>query len=353
MKSIKQVLFCALFLSACGSDSQRGVDPMSFMPKLPVAQTTDVQALQVEQPKHEAATAELVIPTKLDDCLAQGRALVAKGDLANAKLMFEAATKLDKKRAEPHIELAKLYITKGERGLAMASANKAVKLAPLSSQAWNTKGRAELNRFAYDDAIEAFSKAVELNADNVWAWNNLGYTELQLKKYDEAVEHLTQATSKKDATGFMFNNLGTALEHLNKLDEARDAFEAGGKLGSSPALASRKRLEGVKSIAIVDSTDKPDVKPDVTHTFDNSEGPMQPDTDETAASTDDDETKPEAVEPAAVEPTKSVEPAAVKPEAVEPAPKAAEPVKSAEPSPVAPVAPTGETASDAGVQGSI
>jgi hypothetical protein len=332
MKSIKQVLFCALFVSACGSDSQRGVDPMSFMPKLPVAQTTDVQAPAVEQPKHDVtATAELVIPTKLDDCLAQGRALVAKGDLANAKLMFEAATKLDKKRAEPHIELAKLYITKGERGLAMASANKAVKLAPLSSQAWNTKGRAELNRFAYDDAIEAFSKAVELNADNVWAWNNLGYTELQLKKYDEAVEHLTQATSKKDATGFMFNNLGTALEHLNKLDEARDAFEAGGKLGSSPALASRKRLEGVKSIAIVDSTDKPDVKPDVTHTFDNSEGPMLPDTDETPA-TDEDETKPDAVEPAAVEPG-----------AVEVAPKVEDKA----------VTPTSETASDAGVQGSI
>jgi len=253
MKSIKQVLFCALFVlpgvSACGSDSQRGVDPMSFMPKLPVAPTTDVQAQIVEQPKHDAtATAELVIPTKLDDCLVQGRALVAKGDLANAKLMFEAAAKLDKKRAEPHIELAKLYITKGERGLAMASANKAVKLAPLSSQAWNTKGRAELNRFAYDDAIEAFSKAVELNADNVWAWNNLGYTELQLKKYDEAVEHLTQATAKKDATGFMFNNLGTAYEQLDQLDDARTAFGKGGQLGSLAAAASEKRLEGVKSV---------------------------------------------------------------------------------------------------------
>ncbi|MEO8548790.1 MAG: tetratricopeptide repeat protein [Kofleriaceae bacterium] len=346
MKSIKQVLFCALFVSACGSDSQRGVDPMSLvqqgMPKLPVAQIADVQSPVVEQPKHEL-TAALAIPTKLDDCLAQGRALVAKGDLANAKLMFEAATKLDKKRAEPHIELAKLYITKGDRGLAMASANKAVKLAPLSSQAWNTKGRAELNRFAYDDAIEAFSKAVEINADNVWAWNNLGYTELQLKKYDEAVEHLTQATSKKDATGFMFNNLGTALEHLDRLDDARDAFEAGGKLGSSQALASRKRLEGVESIAIVDTGEKPDVKPDVTHTFDNSEGPMVPDTDDTtgddSTDTGDEETKPE--------PTAA--PVDVQPAAVE-APKA---IETAPVAPVAPVAPTTETASDAGVQVTI
>jgi len=280
MKSIKRSMLCALLfsMSACGSDSQRGVDPMSFMPKLPAVEqsvalaapsTTTAPAVEVES--------VIAVPTKYDDAIAQGKELAKKGDSANAKLMFEAAAKLDKKRAEPHVELAKLYITSGERGLAMSAANKAVKLAPLSSAAWNTKGRAELNRFAYDDAIEAFSKAVELDQDNVWAWNNLGYTELQLKKYDEAVEHLSQATQKKDAAGFMFNNLGTALEHLDRLDEARVAFEAGGKLGSKEALSSRKRLEGVKSIAIVESNERPDVKPDVTHTFDNSEGPMQPD----------------------------------------------------------------------------
>ena len=316
MKSIKRSMLCALLFSmaACG-DSERGVDPMSFMPKLPVVEQP-IAAGQVESPIKAETPAKveptIAIPTKFDDALAQGKELATKGDTANAKLMFEAAAKLDKKRSEPHMELAKLYITSGDRGLAMAAANKAVKLAPLSSQAWNTKGRAELNRFAYDDAIEAFSKAVELNQDNVWAWNNLGYTELQLKKYDEAVEHLSQATQKKDATGFMFNNLGTALEHLDRLDEARVAFEAGGKLGSREALASRKRLEGVKSIAIVEPVDKPDVKPDVTHTFDNSEGPMQPD-DAADPKTDDDSATDEVTPDAAVVEQPKADPAPVAP----------------------------------------
>ena len=138
--------------------------------------------------------------------------------------MLEAAIKLDKKRAEPHIELARMYITSGDSGLAVDAANKAVKLAPLSSQAWNTKGRAELARFAYDDAIDAFTKAVELDRDNVWAWNNLGYTELQLKKYDDAAS-TSPRRQRKGATGYMFNNLGTALEQLDRVDEARHAFE--------------------------------------------------------------------------------------------------------------------------------
>ena len=298
MKSIKRSMFCALLFSvaACGSDSSQRVDPMSFMPKLPVVEqhAVAVVAPATDTPK----PIELVIPTKFDDALEQGRALASKGESANAKRMFEAAIKLDKKRAEPHMELAKLYITSGERGLAMAAANKAVKLAPLSSQAWNTKGRAELNRFAYDDAIEAFSKATELNQDNVWAWNNLGYTELQLKKYEEAAAHLGEATTKAGATGYMFNNLGTALEHLDRLEEARVAYEGGGKLGSKEALSSRKRLEGVKSIAIVDTGTKPDVKPDVTHTFDNGEGPSEG----PAATPDDmdapaDDAQPEAAKP--------------------------------------------------------
>jgi hypothetical protein len=48
----------------------------------------------------------------------------------------------------------------------------------------------------------------------------------------------------------MFNNLGTALEQLDNLDDARVAYESGGTLGSKEAASSRKRLEGVDSIAI-------------------------------------------------------------------------------------------------------
>src|SRR6185503_7721497 len=106
-----------------------------------------------------------------------------------------------------------------------------------------------------------FRKATELNADNVWAWNNLGFAHLQLKHYQDAVDALTEATSRKGAEGYMWNNLGTAYEQLGQLDDARTAFENGGKLGSKEALASRKRLEGVKTIVVM-KTDKPDAKPD-------------------------------------------------------------------------------------------
>jgi tetratricopeptide (TPR) repeat protein len=125
-----------------------------------------------------------------------------------------------------------------------------VAIAPDSTAAWNTLGRAELLRKQYDAAIAAFQKAVELDRDNAWAWNNLGFVQLETKHYDAALTALVEATSRPTATGYMFNNLGTAYEQLGRLDEAREAFDKGGKLGSVPALASRKRLEGVKTVAI-------------------------------------------------------------------------------------------------------
>jgi tetratricopeptide (TPR) repeat protein len=249
---MKKILFALLLASGCGDDAV-AVDPMSFMPKLPT-QTRIAEVSPVDHVQPVSAPVQApVAPTQFDDALAQGRALAAKGDRDGAVQMLEAAIKLDKKRAEPHIELARVYIADGKRGPAIAASKKGTKLAPLSSLAWNTQGRAELTAFNYDDAIEAFSRACELDQNNVWAWNNLGYAELQLKKYDEAAEHFTEATSRKGATGFMYNNLGTALEQLGRFDEARFAFESGGKLGSREAASSRKRLEGVDSVATADA----------------------------------------------------------------------------------------------------
>lgn len=246
----------------------------------------------------------LEIPTKFSEAMALGKALSAKGESSRAKEVLEAAAKIEKKSAEPHIELARLYIAMGEKGLAIKSANKAVKLAPESSQAFNTLGRAELARFNYDNAVVAFRQATELNADNTWAWNNLGFTHLQLKHYQDAIEALETATAKKDAAGYMFNNLGIAYEQLDKLDEARDAFESGGKLGSIEAKASRKRLEGVDSIAST-RTAKVETPKALEKTYDNAEEmPPLPE---------------DAVEPVA-EPTPAEAPKAEEPKVEEPAP---------------------------------
>ncbi len=260
MIQLRSVLFAlSLPLAACGSDHESSTvafRPTDYVVAVPSRTGTVLPVVHDSVPREPTAIdATVPMPTKYDELLVLGKQLVEQGKHAEAKELLEAASKLERKKPEPHIELARMYITTKQKGAAVASANKAVKLAPDSSQAWNTKGRAELNAHKYDDAIDAFTKAVELNPDNVFAWNNLGYTELLTKNFEDAVTHLTEATSRTGATGYMFNNLGTALEHLDQLDDARVAYESGGKLGSREAGASRKRLEGVESVTAVASAE--------------------------------------------------------------------------------------------------
>src|SRR5580698_4122141 len=114
---MKKILFAVMLASACGEDGT-AVDPMSFMPKLPSVEVPVVA--DVSTPVIVAPTPVVVaMPTQFDDALAQGRALAGKGERDGAKQMLEAAIKLDKKRAEPHVELSRLYIADGQRGLAV------------------------------------------------------------------------------------------------------------------------------------------------------------------------------------------------------------------------------------------
>lgn len=293
---VRSILFALLIplgaVAACGGD--RETNAVDFRLSDYVVQPT-VHAEPVTSVVDVAERPILVdatpMPTRYDELLVVGKDLADKGKFGDAKVMFEAAIKLEKKKADPHIELARMYITMNEKGLAVASANKAVKLAPSSSQAWNTKGRAELTAHKYEEAITAFTKSVELNDANVFAWNNLGYTELLLKRYEDAAAHLLQATSRDGATGYMFNNLGTALEHLDQLDDARMAYDAGGKLGSVAAASSRKRLEGVDSIAVA-AVDVVDESPKAVKEYTNVDESDEMTTDEDAGNETTEELEP-------------------------------------------------------------
>ncbi len=247
----------------------------------------------------ESLAVEHWIPTKLSECMSLGKDFAAKGNHARARELFEAAAKLDRKQPEPMVELARSYIATNEKGLAIKYANKAVKLAPESSQAYNTLGRAELLRFNYDAAEIAFRQATELNAENVWAWNNLGLVYLTRKNYQEAANALAEATSHKGAEGYMWNNLGLVYEQLDQLDDARDAFDNGAKLGSAVAKASRKRLEGVDTIVV--KTAKADIKPaskpeQPGRTYEPREEMPQIDPDDDDDHDDDDDREVEATD---------------------------------------------------------
>ncbi|MGE5182316.1 MAG: hypothetical protein ACM31C_09655 [Acidobacteriota bacterium] len=92
-------------MSACGGDeATKSAPPItSSLPTVVsdagVAPVPATVVQPVEQPKTDMAVDVAPLPTKFDDALAQGRELMSKGDHVGAKEMFDAAIKLDKRRA--------------------------------------------------------------------------------------------------------------------------------------------------------------------------------------------------------------------------------------------------------------
>src|SRR5262245_57190387 len=102
----RSILFALVLpAAACGGDrdtSNTTSDPkwepkpsVSVTPEKPVSGFGEApKVVEVAKP----------MPTKYDEALAMGRELLAKGSYGDAKEMLEAAIKLNKKAAEPHIE---------------------------------------------------------------------------------------------------------------------------------------------------------------------------------------------------------------------------------------------------------
>src|SRR5262249_51690435 len=145
--TLRSMLF-ALVLPACGGHHEaQTVTPKTessqwIESSLPAPVVEPTAAVEPQTKPDSVKVAVAAVPTSFDDAMKQGRALAEKGEHSGAVEMFEAAIKLDGKKAEPHMELARVHIALGAKAQAVIEANKAVKLAPSSSQAWNTKGRA-------------------------------------------------------------------------------------------------------------------------------------------------------------------------------------------------------------------
>ena len=253
MKSsiFRRVLFAVAVTVSAAACGDRPTPTPELTPE-PAAHRVVPPAPVAAPPVVTPEVAPMPVPADFAEAMALGAKAVKARDVVLARAMFDAASRLDDTSAEPQLELARLFLSTGEKKLALTSAKKAVKLAPESSAAWNTLGRAQLARFAYDDAITAFEKAVDKNPKNAYAWNNLGFTMLELELWSEARNALEEATSLPDAAGYMFNNLGLAYEHLDMQDEALAAFDAGGEKGSAPARYNHTRLESGETVASVD-----------------------------------------------------------------------------------------------------
>jgi tetratricopeptide (TPR) repeat protein len=176
--------------------------------QIAMADFNQARALDPERPPWEEAIAEWkkVIEMDAKNAVAHyyfGLALQAMGDLDGAERAYLEAVRLDGKHGGAAIDaLAGLLLSRGNAPAGLATARKAVELAPQSSMAWQMLGWAHYRTGDWRASVEALEKSCALQDNpkggDSFQWFFLAMAHWQLGAKDKARELYDRAVEWMD-----------------------------------------------------------------------------------------------------------------------------------------------------------
>jgi len=102
--------------------------------------------------------------------------------------------------------------------------DKAIKLNPDSSKAWNYKGNVLLEMKREEDALVCYDRAIDINPEYARAYYNKGSALNDLKRYEEAIECFDRAINIDPNNADVFFNKGCTLHEMKRYEEALACF---------------------------------------------------------------------------------------------------------------------------------
>lgn len=101
---------------------------------------------------------------------------------------------------------------------------------------WFWKGREEIEREDYDEALKSFTRSIELDSADSIIWNNRGHLFLELGKYHKAISDLDEAIKLDNKNYYAWNNRGFAKTKLRQYQEALSDFKEALNLNDQSAF---------------------------------------------------------------------------------------------------------------------
>jgi tetratricopeptide (TPR) repeat protein len=199
---------------------------------------TEFEALRTALKPHLARKPEVIafVPETAEH--------LAIGQYSKALSLIREDVARHKDSASAHARYARMLLTAGLGGAALAEAKIAVDLDPKSSIAWQTLaqtwehdtfGRRVSGNWNYDEAEKALRKAIELDPEDQIApmdlailleHNRHGWRYARDARLDDAIA-LYREILKKKAQPVLHQNLAIALLRAGKLDESREEAKKG------------------------------------------------------------------------------------------------------------------------------
>ncbi|MBI3394132.1 MAG: tetratricopeptide repeat protein [Nitrospirae bacterium] len=149
------------------------------------------------------------------------------GDWSGAVAAQQQVVRIDSQNPVAWVELAQMYLLAGRAERALASADRAIDLAPTNGDAWIFKGGALRALKRHREAIDALKKGLALQPHRPalgWRWlGDIYYLDLRL--FPEAIAAYREASRLEPGDASLRGSLAVALKDNYQFEEALALFE--------------------------------------------------------------------------------------------------------------------------------
>ncbi|MEP6921535.1 MAG: tetratricopeptide repeat protein [bacterium] len=168
--------------------------------------------------------------------LANGRKLLADGQLNEAIAELSTAASIDPKLAEAHNLLGVAFSQKGMTERAKDSYDRAVKAEPEDAQTLNNLGFSLYQNGNYRAAADRLKRAAKLAPHDERILNNLGLALCRLGKFDEAYKNFARAGGEYNGN----LNIARMLERFGRDEDAIKYYEGARRVDPRSSFALRR-----------------------------------------------------------------------------------------------------------------
>jgi protein O-GlcNAc transferase len=164
-------------------------------------------------------------PDHIDSLMLCAEIAARQGDRKRAAEHYSAITRLQPKHSVAHYKLGNVLKDEGQFQPALASYDRVVALDPSHSNAFCNRGVVLERLDRLDDALASYDRAVMLTPDDALACYNRGTLLGRLGRREEALASFDQAITANAGYAEAHFNRGTLLHELRRLAEALASYD--------------------------------------------------------------------------------------------------------------------------------
>jgi len=154
-----------------------------------------------------------------------GLSKTSQGEFTEALMYLEKAIKVNPKFTGAYNLAGDCFRYLGQHQKAIKIYEQAIEVDPNNTDAYCNLGITYRNLGRHDEAIKVFKQTIKINPNNTNAYYNLGITYRDLGRHDEAIESFKQTVRINPNNTDAYCNLGTIYRDLGRRNEAIEAFK--------------------------------------------------------------------------------------------------------------------------------